>query len=41
MEHQSQEDGQKWSQQLNNPLPGQEPSEESDVESLALFKSIM
>lgn len=41
MEHQSQEDGQKWAAQLNNPMPWQEESPEDDNRSLALFKSIM
>lgn len=41
MEHQSQEDGEKWAAQLNNPLPGEKPSEEDDNESLAMFRQIM
>jgi len=41
MEHQSQEDGEKWAAQLNTPLPGQVESTEDDAESLALFKQIM
>jgi hypothetical protein len=41
MEHQSDEDGKKWAQQLNNPLPGQPESPEDDRESLAAFKKFM
>jgi len=41
MEHQTEEDGRKWSEKLNNPLPGQEFSEEDDRESLAMFKKSM
>jgi hypothetical protein len=41
MEHQSQEDGEKWAAQLNTPLPGQAESAEDDAQQLALFKTML